>query len=203
MRKLGAIVSKRKINDVVGFVEVVNDINEVSDPTKPILVIGLNEAKKLTEDFCILEKKLGNDLFWTFGKTEKRNDHEKDINKFYEYVLNKEIENIKYYYINFFKLRYNKIKNIINIINNENNKYIYINKNIIYIYYSNYIMGISLTILEYLGIDKKKIFALLRRNPKNIIQYHTPFLTDKMRKVINNKKYVIPYFMSLQEEIKQ
>ena len=200
MRKLGTIVSKRKINDVVGFVEVVNDITEVNNPTKPILVIGLNEAKKLKEDFCILEKELDKDLFWTFGKTEKRNDHEKEIDKFYEYILNKEIENIKYYYINFFKLRYNKIKNILNIINNENNKYIYINKNIIYIYYSNYIMGISLTVLEYLGIDKKKIFHRLKRNPKNIIQYQTPFLTDKMRKVVNNKKYIIPYFMSLQEE---
>ena len=200
MRKLGTIVSKRKINDVVGFVEVVNDITEVNNPTKPILVIGLNEAKKLKEDFCILEKELDKDLFWTFGKTEKRNDHEKDIDKFYEYILNKEIENIKYYYINFFKLRYNKIKNILNIINNENNKYIYINKNIIYIYYSNYIIGISLTVLEYLGIDKKKIFHRLKRNPKNIIQYQTPFLTDKMRKVVNNKKYIIPYFMSLQEE---
>ena len=200
MRKLGTIVSKRKINDVVGFVEIVNDITEVNNPTKPILVIGLNEAKKLKEDFCILEKELDKDLFWTFGKTEKRNDHEKDIDKFYEYILNKEIENIKYYYINFFKLRYNKIKNILNIINNENNKYIYINKNIIYIYYSNYIMGISLTVLEYLGIDKKKIFHRLKRNPKNIIQYQTPFLTDKMRKVVNNKKYIIPYFMSLQEE---
>ena len=200
MRKLGTIVSKRKINDVVGFVEVVNDITEVNNPTKPILVIGLNEAKKLKEDFCILEKELDKDLFWTFGKTEKRNDHEKDIDKFYEYILNKEIENIKYYYINFFKLRYNKIKNILNIINKENNKYIYINKNIIYIYYSNYIMGISLTVLEYLGIDKKKIFHRLKRNPKNIIQYQTPFLTDKMRKVVNNKKYIIPYFMSLQEE---
>ena len=200
MRKLGTIVSKRKINDVVGFVEVVKDITEVNNPTKPILVIGLNEAKKLKEDFCILEKELDKDLFWTFGKTEKRNDHEKDIDKFYEYILNKEIENIKYYYINFFKLRYNKIKNILNIINNENYKYIYINKNIIYIYYSNYIMGISLTVLEYLGIDKKKIFHRLKRNPKNIIQYQTPFLTDKMRKVVNNKKYIIPYFMSLQEE---
>ena len=94
MRKLGTIVSKRKINDVVGFVEVVNDITEVNNPTKPILVIGLNEAKKLKEDFCILEKELDKDLFWTFGKTEKRNDHEKDIDKFYEYILNKEIENI-------------------------------------------------------------------------------------------------------------
>ena len=61
-------------------------------------------------------------------------------------------------------------------------------------------MGISLTVLEYLGIDKKKIFHRLKRNPKNIIQYQTPFLTDKMRKVVNNKKYIIPYFMSLQEE---
>ena len=58
MQKLGAIVSKRAIKDVVGFVEVVKDIESVSDPTKPILVIGLEEAKKLGKEFSILNRKL-------------------------------------------------------------------------------------------------------------------------------------------------
>lgn len=198
MKKLGAIVTKRKINDVVGFVEVVPDMKSVTDPTKPILVVGLNEAKKLTEDFCILEKRISENLFWTFGKTEKRNDHERDILQFYDYVLSKAIDDIPYYYVNIFKLRYNKVKNIINILNNSKEKYIYINKNIIYIYYNNYILGLSLTMLEYIGIARKKVLRFLYKNPANKIQYQTQFLDEQMRKVLNNKKYVIPYFMSIQ-----
>ena len=97
MQKLGTIVSKRAIKDVVGFVEVVKDMESVNDSTKPILVIGLEEAKKQGKEFSILNKRLDNNLFWTFGKTERRTDHERDIQNFYEYVLNKSIKNILFF----------------------------------------------------------------------------------------------------------
>ena len=81
MKALGSIVSKRKIKDTVGFVEVVNDIKEVSGQTNPILIVGLDEAKKIASNFSILNKKIDNNVFWTFGKTEKRDEHEKDVKK--------------------------------------------------------------------------------------------------------------------------
>ena len=199
MKALGSIVSKRKIKDTVGFVEVVNDITEVSGQTNPILVIGLNEAKKIAPSFSILNKKIDKEVFWTYGKTEKRDEHEKDIKKFYEYVLNKVVNEVPYYYVNLLTLKYNKAKNLINIINNNILKYIYINNNIIYIYYNNYILGISLTIAEYMGIKREKILSRIRLNPQNIVSYTDSFLDANMRKVINNKKYVIPYFMAIQD----
>lgn len=199
MKALGSIVSKRKIKDTVGFVEVVNDITEVSGQTNPILVIGLNEAKKIAPSFSILNKKIDKEVFWTYGKTEKRDEHEKDIKKFYEYVLNKVVNEVPYYYVNLLTLKYNKAKNLINIINNNILKYIYINNNIIYIYYNNYILGISLTIAEYMGIKREKILSRIRSNPQNIVSYTDSFLDTNMRKVINNKKYVIPYFMAIQD----
>lgn len=201
MQKLGTIVSKRAIKDVVGFVEVVKDMESVNDSTKPILVIGLEEAKKQGKEFSILNKRLDNNLFWTFGKTERRTDHERDIQNFYEYVLNKSIKNIKYYYINIFKLRYNKVKNLLSIIYNTNKKYIYINNNIIYIYYNNYILGISLTMTDYMGVDRKKIIRKLRQNKNNIVYYHNTFLDEKMKEIANKKQYILPYFMSLQEDL--
>lgn len=199
MKALGSIVSKRKIKDTVGFVEVVNDITEVSGQTNPILVIGLNEAKKIAPSFSILNKKIDKEVFWTYGKTEKRDEHEKDIKKFYEYVLNKVVNEVPYYYVNLLTLKYNKAKNLINIINNNILKYIYINNNIIYIYYNSYILGISLTIAEYMGIKREKILSRIRSNPQNIVSYTDSFLDANMRKVINNKKYVIPYFMAIQD----
>lgn len=201
MQKLGTIVSKRAIKDVVGFVEVVKDMESVNDSTKPILVIGLEEAKKQGKEFSILNKRLDSNLFWTFGKTERRTDHERDIQNFYEYVLNKSIKNIKYYYINIFKLRYNKVKKLLDIIYNTNKKYIYINNDIIYIYYNNYILGISLTMTDYMGVDRKKIIRKLRQNKYNIVYYHNTFLDEKMKEIANKKQYILPYFMSLQEDL--
>lgn len=199
MKALGSIVSKRKIKDVVGFVEVVNDIKEVSGQTNPILVVGLNEAKKIASNFSILDKKIDDNVFWTFGKTEKRDDYEKDIKKFYEYVLNKVVTEVKYYYVNLLTINFSKAKALLNIIYNDTIKYIYINNNIIYIYYNNYILGISLDIAEYIGIKRDKIISRIISNKCNKITYTDSFLDINMRKVINNKKYVVPYFMSIQE----
>ena len=200
MKILGSIVSKRKIKDVVGFVEVVNDISKVSDPTKPILIVGLSEAKKLISNFSILEKSVGGDIFWTYGRTEKRDEHEFDLKSLYDYVLESAIKDIKYYYVNLFTIKLNSVKKLINILNNGDKKYIYISNNIFYVYYNNYILGVSLDITSWLNISKKKILSKLHSNPNNIISYSDAFLSYDIKRIINNKKYVTPYFMSIQSE---
>lgn len=199
MKKLGYIVSKRKINNIVDFVGLVDDVNKIEDPTKPFIIVGLNEVKDLP-NFSILNKKLDENKFWTFGKTERRVDYERDLENFYEYVLDKEISNIKYYYINILNIKYTRIKSLINIINSNEKKYIYISNDMIYLYYKNYILGISIKILKYINIDIKKVFRKLYRNKSNIIYNIDSFLTTEMKRVITNKKYVIPYFISILEE---
>lgn len=198
MNILGSIVSKRKIKENIGFVEVVNDINSVDDKTKPILIIGYNEAKSIYPNVSILDKRICDNVYWTFGKTEKKYEYDKDIKLFYEFVVKYALKDINYYYINILKLKYNNIKKIINILNNNKIKYIYINNNIIYIYYNNYILGLSLEMTDYLGIDRTKIINKIRKNKNNIIKYSDSFLDLSLKKVINNKKYVMPYFMSIQ-----
>ena len=54
MKKLGYIVSKKKIKNVVDFVGVVNSVEDIDDPTKPFIIIGLNEAKEISPNFSIL-----------------------------------------------------------------------------------------------------------------------------------------------------
>ena len=155
----------------------------------------------IAPNFSILNKVLDIDVFWTFGKTERRTEHERDLENFYKYVLDKSIKDIKYYYINILNLKYNKIKKLLEIINSNEKKYIYTSNDMIYIYYNkNIIIGISLRIIKYINIDIKKIFKILYRNKNNIIYNTDSFLTQEMKRVISNKKYVIPYFMSILEE---
>ena len=87
MKTLGYIISKRTIKEKVNFVEVVDNIEKIDDPTKPFIIIGMNEAKKLVDDFNALEKQLDEDVFWTFSKTERRVDYERDLENFYDYIL--------------------------------------------------------------------------------------------------------------------
>lgn len=197
MQKLGYIVSKMKIKDVVGFVEVVKSYDDIDDFTKPILIVGLNEAKKFKDGFSILEKKIDENIFWTFTKIERRVDYEKDIFDFYNYVLKKNIDDLKYKYINLLTLNKNKCKNMLLLLKNNENKYIYISNNMVYCYYNNVVYGFSLTIAEYCGINKKKILNLLKSNANIIISYNDYFIDNNIKKFLNNKKYAISYFMKI------
>ena len=169
MQKLGYIVTKNKVNNLPSYIEVVQTISSVGDLSKPIMYIGLENARKHIDGFNILKKQYINDVFWTFGKREKRSDYENDIEWFYEFCIKKVINDIKYYYINVLIISLSKVKKLINIVNSSESKYIYISNRMIYIYYSNYIMGMSMDILEYCGVNKTKLLRKLHKNKSNII----------------------------------
>lgn len=196
MKKLGYIVSDKKINNIKDFVGVVDDIS-LADPTKPVLLVGIENAKKNIDNFSILDKKVNDKLFWTFKKTEKRVDFENDLNYFYNYIIYNITSNIKYYYINILKLKYNKIKKLYNILFSGEKKYIYISNNMLYILYNGSVLGISISILEYIKIDIKKFFKKLYSNENNIICTNASNCVKSIKAEIGNKKYVIPYFMSI------
>ena len=196
MKKLGYIVSDKKINNVKGFVEVVDDIS-LADTTKPVLLVGLENAKKNITNFSILEKKVNDNLFWTFKKTEKRIDFENDIDYFYNYIINNISRNIKYYYINILKLKYNKIKKLYNILFSGERKYIYISNNMLYILYNGSVLGISISVLEYINVDIKKFFKRLYSNENNVICTNASDCVKSIKSEVGNKKYVVPYFMSI------
>ena len=77
--------------------------------------------------------------------------------------------------------------------------HIYINKDMIYINYnSNNVLGISLKILEYCGIKKEKIIDKIKSFENNVF-YNSDFKWISLLKYIDNKKYAIPYFISIEQ----
>ncbi len=197
MSSLGYIVSDTKIKNLKGFVEQVNDVS-LADLTKPTLFVGIENAKKNIKDFSILDKKYGDNIYWTYKKTEKRVEFEDDIEKFYNNIIYNISCNIKYYYINIYNLRYNKIKKLYNILFSDKGKYIYISNEMIYLLYKdNIILGISLNLLEYIKIKKEKILNKLYSNKNNIICTDVSKCVKAIRNEIGNNKYVVPYFMSI------
>lgn len=197
MSCLGYIISDVKIKNLKGFVEQVNDVS-LADLAKPVLFIGVENARKNIKDFSILKKKYDNSVFWTYKKTEKRVDFEDDINYFYSYIINNISSNINYYYINIYNLKYNKIKKLYNILFSSSKKYIYISNNMIYLLYkNNIILGISLNLLEYIKIKKEKILDKLYSNKNNVICTDISQCIRPIKNEIGNNRYVVPYFMSI------
>ena len=69
MRIIGYIVTDRKLNNIEGFVKQVSDYSEV-DPTKPVLIVGWDNAKAFDGYKGILDKQLDDKTFWTFKRSE-------------------------------------------------------------------------------------------------------------------------------------
>ncbi len=100
MKKIGNIIvssPNSKVDDCYNkFLSLSNVDNNL-----PTMIIGLKNAKQNIENFSIFKKEYRNNmLWWTFSKTEKRSDYDKDMQNFYEVCINNIINNIKYYNIN-------------------------------------------------------------------------------------------------------
>ena len=68
-------------------------------PQLPTLIIGYQNAQKWVKDYNILKKWYPEqNLYWTFGKTERKYEYDEDIDKFYNISIEKIYENIKYFY---------------------------------------------------------------------------------------------------------
>ena len=188
---LGYIVCDKKIKNLDGFVVQVDNIS-LADTTKPILIVGWKNAKQDPRYKSILDKQLDENVFWTFSRTESRSDFEEDLKLYYSYIYNNILNNIIYNNINIFKLKYNKIKKLFNILKNKN---IYLSNNMLYIPHEGRILGLSISILEYCGIKKEKILEKIKKLNSNIFEDDTKFIF-KLSKQLGDKKYAIPYFIS-------
>ena len=193
MKKLGYIVVGKKLTNIEGFVEQVHSIEE-ADSTKPILIVGWENAKQF-EGYNILDRKLSDGVFWTFSRSENRSEFEKDLKKFYEYIINNIIKYINYYYINIYKLKYNKIKELYNIFISKERKYIYINNDMMYTVHNGNVLGISFPMLEYCGISREKVLEKKKKNRSDGIIYDNSKDVIKLGGFLGNKKYAIPYFI--------
>lgn len=192
MGTLGYIVSDRKIRNIEGFVAQVDDLSK-TEPSKPVLIVGWEAAKRHPMYRNVLDRRLSENVFWTFSKTESRSDFDDDIANFYKYILDNILDNINYYYYNIFKLRYNNIKIIYNII--LNSEIILYYDNMIYIAHGSDVYGLSLSVMSYIGIKPEKVVGKLMSAGKNVITEETKNIYRLMR-YAGGKRYAVPVLYS-------
>jgi len=170
------------------------------DKNIPTLIIGLQNAKELIDGFDILKKQYNGDmLWWTFTKSERRIDYEKDLEDFYVFCIRSITNKINYRYINILDLSLSDIKKYKDILSSGSKKLYYIDNNKFLFIYDIYgtkdIYGISLDTCAFFGISKKKILShILSYNMKEIKNFY--MIPNKIRKIINLE---IPYEMALIE----
>lgn len=192
---LGRIITNSRKIDTIDMVDITNDLSLVSDNTIPTLVIGKQNAIDAygVEKIHFMNRQIDKNHFWTFGKTERRNDYEKDLKSFNELLVNSLSKNVNYHNFNIFTESLDKIKQFIRFIDLKEKKVVYVTDKQAYIYHNNKVYGLSFDDLEYIGVKRDKVIHRLKRNYYNQVITNEYFLSKNMKKVINGSKILVPY----------
>jgi hypothetical protein len=193
------IVSKNKINVSEDF-NVVQSMDEIIHGL-PTLIVGFDYMDKHYPDFNILDRKISENLYWTFKKTERRDKHDEDLTWFMVNSYNDLIKDISYVFIDPLQYKTKVLLKILRKINEIKNIVTYVNGDMAYIYGEKYIFGVDLRLLEYVGFKKDKV--------KRMIKSKSSVFLDQNEILIEYKKYVedlglkvryLPYLFSIKNE---
>lgn len=199
MQKLANIVTRGRKEDFSDIYNVVSSCDKI-DNDLPTLYIGLNSAKKCISNFSILQKHYKEqNCWWTFSKTERRNDYLCDVQKFQEDVILNALKDVKYKYVDFICYRRKRIVNFIKYVYSNSDKVCFITRgcNFIFIYDVKLktVFGLSLALCEYVGIDKQKIVNKIKSNNFNHFINNTSFLNSDVKRIVgNNTHYILPLY---------
>jgi len=195
------------IGNIVSQVEVktnklfnsVTDINNIIYEL-PTLIIGWEFVKLIYRDNkpSILDKEITNNLWWTFTKKERRSDFEEDNKWFIEKCIENASNKIPYEFLNILTGSKNNIKELIKKITSTKVYSIYIkNNSFIYIFIDDKIIGIDFNAIDFLKIERKKVYRILYSNNNNVF-FNEDFLDKEIKiniKPKNNK--LIPYLSNI------
>lgn len=193
MRKIANIITDDNIN-YGKFFNKFNSIEKIDDNI-PNLIVGYEFMKKNYLKFSVLDRKISNNVFWTFSKNERRCDFLNDLKDFNKYTFEFYSKKIKYVFYNVILSRYSKIKSFLNYINNVK-KDVYIDKNgMVYMYdYNDYVIGISIDDCSYFNISYERIIEYIKSKKCNNICDETKISNETMSNIGCNK-YLIPFLL--------
>ncbi len=152
--KIGNIVSTNNLNVSEDF-NVVKTMDDIIHGL-PTLIIGWDYVDKTYPEYNIMESEIKTDLYWTFKKTEKRDKHDEDIQRFISKTYKNLTKGISYVFIDPLQFNYKKLVKVIRRIKSTKN-ITFINGDMVYIYSDKIIFGIDLKLLTYIGFDIDKI----------------------------------------------
>lgn len=192
MGYIGNIITKSKL-EISSFFNVTSDFNNI-DVNILTLIVGWDEVKAIFPDQNILESQITNNISWTFSKREKRHQFEKDIVNFTSSVIKKVNENVKYSFFNFILASQDKRNSFISYVQ-AGNCSLYYNSRFLYVYNikDSHTIGISLTDLEYIGINTEDFIRILTKNNNNIICDNLKCIDANSYNLIKDNTKIIPY----------
>jgi hypothetical protein len=197
--KLANIVSNSKINLSEEF-NVVKSIDDKIDGL-PTLIVGFDLTDKIYPNFDVLKRELEPNVYWTFKKTERRDDFEEVLRWFNRKIYKDLIDEVIYIFVDPLQYRKKSIIKLIKKIKSLSNPITYKIDNMIYVYGEKYIFGIDLNLLKFIGMDVNKIISKIKCTSSVFL--HDSQIIIEYKKILEAQnlgiKY-IPYLYSIHNE---
>lgn len=178
-------------NVVRGKEELVPDI--------PTLIIGWERTKTEYPDASIIEWKVADNVYWTYGKYERRDKYEVNIKKFQDLSFKKFVESLEYVFYDVLLTPPERFESFLASLGSDNQKTIYVTGDMMYLYYNgtNKVVGLSLRDCDYLNeFTKKRIFSsVYNSNTVNLLKNNDE-ISKEIRFKAKGRAYILPYLYS-------
>ena len=195
MNIIGIIVSKDDLTGIpTNFVRMSpEDYLKLDNKELPTLIIGWGLTKDNFNKASILNKKISDNLYWTFSTDEKRGVFESDLKKFIKKSYDDFIKGLKYFNIDPIMYKINNTEELIEKIKSLSGgfAYLYLNK-VVYIYHNFNLFSIDLNQLDFIKFDRNVVL--------NVVKEIMNFFNSEMEKEFKNElKYLdikyLPYLI--------
>lgn len=197
---LGNILTDAKQIKNAEFLNVVKEKDNCIENI-PTLIVGYEKVKSLYSDneFSMLNWKIDDTIYWTFGRRERGERFEKDFNEFKKLVFNTVLKEIKYNYINLLISNREEKNKLFNIIKNNTKKTVYLDKDIVFVCENNNktVYGFSLLDIDYEEHSRNNILKLIYNNSNIDIVKLDNSLPFEMWLKLMQVPYIIPYVLQI------
>lgn len=181
--------------------EFYNVVRNTSDLVKtiPTLIVGWDKTKELYPNASIIEFKVTDNVYWTYGKYEKRDKYEANVKRFMDLAFKKFIDSVSYVFYDVITESPKRFDGFIGLFQSNINKIVYIVGDMMYVYWENSkkIVGISLRDCDYIDETyKKRIFSAIYNNASVKILKNNIDITKEARFKTRGITYILPYLCS-------
>jgi hypothetical protein len=190
---LAYILSDISFKEIPSYICVTQDETVLDVTDKKVMIIGFKKAKNLYADkINTINRKLTENVRWTYSRYEKRDIYEKDLEDFSNEILNDLVEKLPYEYVNLYSNV--KLSFIRNFLNNTK-KYVYHRKEMLYFLLPDVdkVFGVSIKQLKYAGIGVGKVLKRVDNKINDIITFRTENVVN-MDRDLGIKHYLMPFF---------
>lgn len=177
---------------------IVKDPEEVEDGI-PTLIVGWEKAKSLCPNASIIEWNISKDIYWTYGKYERREKYEENVKKFLDIVFKRCIEMVSYKFYDVMLWGADKFETFLKLLSDSSKKTVYVSGDMLYVNFDRQssVIGLSLRDCDYFDETyRKRIFSEIYGNKSVMFLKNNDAISRETRYRTRGNIYIIPYLFS-------